>query len=117
MNTLNNPENPKSNGPHDLGQIFNSQSDKARTAIEDMINDLNGANLNKTIKALNGAKRGAYHVTLKASAEWNEVQIRLFENTIRGPIATGFIDRGHTTAERSEAATDVRSMVRAYLCR
>lgn len=123
MNTARNPENPQNHGPHDLGQIFTSQAEaeKPRAGtirhVRAAVEATQGASLTKIIKALNGLRRGAYRITIRASAEWNEVQIRLHESNTREPIATGFIDRGHTRENRADAAEELRGLVLAYLCR
>lgn len=44
-------------------------------------------------------------------------QVRLWESSNFKAIASSFIDRGHTMEDRFNAAQDVRSIVRAYLCR
>jgi len=71
--------------------------------------------LTKTIAELNGATRGAYRVTVKANSEFNEVQIRLYESTMINPIATAYIDRGHTVESRQACADEVRGTVAVYL--
>ena len=88
-----------------------------REQIEKLLKELNGASLTTTIKRLNGLRRGGYQVTIKPNAEYNEVQCRLWENADREPVATGFIDRGHTTEAKYCAAEELRGLVRAYLCR
>jgi len=71
--------------------------------------------LTQTINELNGATRGAYRVTVKANAEFNEVQVRLYESTMHNPIATAYIDRGHTVESRLNAAAELRATVGIYL--
>lgn len=77
--------------------------------------ELNSASLTKHVSALNGLTRGAYRISVRQSAEWNEITVTLRENTTPRPIATGFIDRGHTPADHMTAAADLRGLVRAYL--
>jgi hypothetical protein len=115
MTIENHPENLKPNGPHDLGQITSEA--KSREEIEEMLDALEGANITATVQRLNGLRRGGYRVTVTQSSEWNEVQIRLYENTIREPIASAFVDRGHTRESKFDAAGEVRDMIRIYLCR
>lgn len=118
MTTANHSTNQQPHGLGNLVQIIEGQEQfKTRDQIESMLDDLEGANLAATIRQLNGLKRGGYRVTIKQDAEYNEVQCRLWENTTREPIATGFIDRGHTTQTKYEAAEELRGLVRAYLCR
>lgn len=88
-----------------------------REAIEETLNGLKGANIAATIRACHGMRRGGYRITVKQDNEFNEIQVRLYENTIRHPTATGYVDRGHTTSDRFTAAEEVRGLVRAYLCK
>lgn len=117
MNTQRNPENLNSEAPNSAVQISAETKANTREQAEEIIDGLDGANLTATVKTLNGLTRGGYRVTVKQDAEYNEVQIRLYENTIREPIATGFIDRGHTNVTKFEAAAETRGIVRDYLCR
>lgn len=135
MTTANHSTNQAPHGLGNLGQIIADQEQcnlvhcethqkgnyapktNTREQAAEVIDRLDGANLTATVKALNGLTRGSYRVTIKQDAEYNEAQVRLWENTIKDPIATGFIDRGHTNESRFEAAAEVRGIVRAYLCR
>jgi hypothetical protein len=137
MKTLNNPENLKSHGQHDLVQINESPTagkknnysgpmkdyvepriDKRREEIENILESLEGANMSATIKALNGIERGSYRISISRDSVYNEVQVRLKDGpSARQPIAVGYIDQGHTRESRFEAAAEVRGLVRAYLCR
>lgn len=116
---MTNTDNRKNQEPHGLGNLaqINRSAPTTREVIEEIIDALDGANLTATVKTLSGIKRGSYHVTIKQDSDWNEVQVRLWESGNRNPIATGFIDRGHTNESRFEAAAETRATVRAYLCR
>ena len=87
-----------------------------REAIEETLNGLKGANITATIQACHGMRRGGYRITVKQDNEFNEIQVRLYENTIRHPIATWCVDRGHTRVSKLKAAEEARGLVRAYLC-
>lgn len=122
MSSLHNPENR--NNSHaalpSLGKRTREQTPYSdREVIETTLDALamNGASLTKTIKACNGMTRGAYRVTIKVEADYNEVQVRLWENTHSRAIATAFIDRGHTADDKAMAAEELRSTIRVYLCR
>lgn len=127
MNISANPEKEmKGNEAHpSLGNIPENHNGDEQTpytereVIEGILNGLesNRSSLTIHIKALNGLTRGAYRVTVKKSAEWNEITVTLRENTMTRPVATGFVDCGHTSDSRREAAAEVRDLVRAYLCR
>lgn len=92
-------------------------TEKEIKTVAEKIDDMAGANLRATIKALHKAQRGSYFVTIKEDAEFNEITVKLYESTRGGAIATGYIDRGHTAESRYEAAEELRGLVRAYLCR
>lgn len=73
--------------------------------------------LSQTIAELNGSTQGAYRVTVKAVSEYNEVQVKLYESTMHNPIATAYIDRGHTVESRQACADEVLGTVNIYLRR
>jgi hypothetical protein len=73
--------------------------------------------LTQTIRQLNGTRNGAYRVTVNAVAEFNEVQVRLYESTMANPIAVAYIDRGHTIESRQACADEVLGTVNIYLRR
>lgn len=81
------------------------------------IDALAGANLSRTISTLNGLTCGKHQIIIRSSAEFNEITIRLYDDTIskRTPIATAYIDRGHTAEEKYAAAEEVRGTARAFL--
>ncbi|WP_153132879.1 hypothetical protein [Dechloromonas hortensis] len=119
MKTANNPENQQPHGLGNLGQI-SADRNHTREEVEQIIDglDMGQANLTQTIKAMNGLSRGAYFVSIRDDREWNEIQVRLRDNPYtRSAIAVGHIDKGHDAKSRREAAQEVRSLVRAYLCR
>lgn len=122
MSSLHNPENR--NKSHaalpSLGKRTEEQTPYSeREVIEATLDALamNGASLTKTIKACQMLKRGAYSISIIVRPEYNEIELRLWENTVKRPIATAFIDRGHTADEKAMAAEDLRSTIRVYLCR
>lgn len=119
MTTANHPQNQQpQGGATDLGQITKEHRN-TREQVEQIIDalEMGGANLTKTIKALNGIERGSYRVSIYNDNNWNEIQVRLKNGPgSRGAIASGYIDKGHTAQSRNKAAQDVRSLVRAYLC-
>lgn len=129
MSSLHNPENRNnSHAAHpSLGKATDTQEESMslspysqRHQIEAILEALamNRASLTKTIAACNGLERGSYRVVITVDKEYNEVQIRLKDGpAARQAIATGYIDRGHDAESRAMAAEDLRSMVRAYLCR
>lgn len=88
-----------------------------REAIEEALDALAGANITATVRGVNGMRRGGYRITATQNNEFNEVEVRLYESSMRHPVATGFVDRGHTRESKLEAAEEVRGLVRAYLCR
>lgn len=88
-----------------------------REAIEEVLDGISRYSLTMTVKAVNGMRCGGYRITATQNNEFNEVEVRLYENTMRHPVATGFVDRGHTRESKFEAAEEVRGLVRAYLCR
>lgn len=119
MTTANHSTNQQPHGLGNLGQIIEGQEQftNTREHAEEILDGLKGANLMATVRTLNGLTRGSYKVTITQDAEYNEVQCRLRDSTRGNPIATGFIDRGHTKESRYEAAEELRGLVRAYLCR
>lgn len=111
-------ENIKTNAGRDLGQITTKAPDEGtREHVELRIQESEGMSLSKTIAHLNGITRGSYRVSIRASSEWNEITVRLYESTIRNPIAHGYVDRGHTADDKAAAAEEVRFLAHAYLCR
>jgi len=111
-----NSENPTTNAAHDLGQISaNHAIPGTREHVEITLAAIGGLSLTKTIEACNGLERGSYRVTVKASSDWNEITVRLYDG--RAMIASSFIDRGHTKQTRTQAAQEVIDNVRMYLCR
>ena len=99
---------------------MNKERFLTREDVEQIIDglEMGEANMTQTVKALNGLSRGAYFVSIRDDKEWNEIQVRLRDNPYsRSAIACGHIDKGHTAQSRREAAQEVRSLVRAYLCR
>lgn len=112
------PENQKSHPAHDLGQICTDHATaRSREAIEELIDGLDGANLTATIKALQGTGSGSYFVTIANNTNYNEVEIKLYDSPRGKPIARGYVDKGHTSEDKYNAAQEVRGLVRAYLCR
>lgn len=116
MQTSRIPENQKPHADRDLVQMYGKANPENREQIEERLEAMDGANLSATIKAFDGTTRGSYFVRIKNNAEYNEIEIRLFDTT-GCRIATGYIDKGHTTAAKYEAAQELRGLVRAYLCR
>lgn len=119
MTKANHPANQQPHGLRNLVQI-DAKRNHSREEAEQILDglDMGSANLTQTIKALNGITRGSYFVTIRNDNEWNEVQVKLRDNPYsRTAIATGHVDKGHTQNSRNEAAQEVRSLVRAYLCR
>ena len=80
-----------------------------------MIASLIEKSLTQVCRELNGATRGAYRVTVRQSADWNEVQVKLYESTMALPIATAYHDRGHTRESRLDCAIQVAASVRSFL--
>lgn len=73
--------------------------------------------LTQVCRELNGKSHGAYRVTVVQSADWNEVQVRLYEGSRSQPIATAYHDRGHTRASRLDCGDQVEASVSAFLYR
>lgn len=121
MQTLTTSENQQTTQPCDLGQICKEHAtppeEGSREHVELRIQETASMSLSRTIEHLNGLERGAYRVSIRASSEWNEITVRLYESTIRNPVACGYVDRGHTADTKREAAEELRGIVLAYLCR
>lgn len=116
MQTHTSSENQKPDAAHDLGQISTNHAEPGTLEhVEITLAAIGGLSLTKTIEACNGLTRGAYRVTVKASADWNEITVRLYEG--RNQVASSFIDRGHTRIDRVEAAREIVGVVRMFLCR
>lgn len=116
MQTHTTSENQNSHAAHDLGQISTIHAKPgSREHVEITLAAIGGMSLTKTIEACNGLERGGYRVTVKASSDWNEITVRLYEG--RAQVASSFIDRGHTKETRTQAAQDVIDNVRMFLCR
>lgn len=109
-------ENQNRHAAHDLGQICTNHAEPGtREHVEITLAAIGGKSLSKTIEVCNGLTRGGYRVTVKASSDWKEIAVKLWEG--RGLIASSYIDQGHTKETRTQAAQDVIDNVRMYLCR
>lgn len=72
--------------------------------------------LSAIAKALNGARHGARRIRVVVSSEWNEVQVRLYEDEhSRTHSACAYIDRGHTKWSRIAAGRELVATVAALL--
>lgn len=126
MNISANPEKEiKSNEAHpSLGNIPENHNGNDQTPyterelIEGILNGLesNQSRLSLHVTALNGLTRENYRITVTTNAVWNEISVTLCKNTMTRPVATGFVDCGHTREDRDNAASKLRDLVRAYLC-
>lgn len=116
MQTHTTSENQNSHAAHDLGQICTIHAKPGtREHVEITLAAIGGMSLSKTIEACNGLERGSYRVTVKASSDWNEITVKLWDS--HALVASSYIDRGHTKETRTQAAQDVIDNVRMYLCR
>ncbi len=119
MTSQHKPENTtKTNeAPPSLGKALHVKGSKE--AVEDLLESLAEGNLSITqhVKSLHTTRRGSYFVSVKQNNEYNEITVKLYENTHGQAIATGYIDRGHTKEDRRFACEELRGLIRAYLCR
>lgn len=74
---------------------------------------MNRFSLSAVIKAQNGRCVRTRSVTVRASAEWNEVRIMARDKNAL--VATAYFDRGHTLDDKVDCAFQVRSYVDMFL--
>lgn len=85
-----------------------------KTATE-FLKMIEGFSLRSAMAALNQVKKGAYSLKAKNSATWNEVRLELWESTISKPVATAFVDKGHTREDRKNAVLELVGTARVFL--
>lgn len=75
-----------------------------------------GLPLTACVSILNQLTRGSYRLKAKTSRELNEITLELWESSIRQrPVATAYIDRGHTKDDRKAAAAELAGTARVFL--
>lgn len=92
-----------------------STYDKNRESIISLLAELADKSITENIRRLNRRERGDYCITVKKIPEYNEIQIHLLNEN--KPIATTYIDYGHTAESRRDAISEMHGTVKAYLCR
>lgn len=102
--------------PQEHGQQNEPKLSQEKPAMASTTNRTRTApSLSDTIRQLNGAKRGAYRVTVTASSQWNEIKVCLYEGSATRPHAVNHIDRGHTIEDRQGAQADLLACVNRML--
>ena len=83
--------------------------------LAEYINHTKGLSLTKVVNVLNGIRCGGYQLKLSCNVALNEISVEVWEKTIRArPIATGYVDRGNTIADKRGAADELRGLAIAY---
>lgn len=85
-----------------------------KTAAE-FLKMIEGFSLTSAVNALNQVKKGAYSLKAKNSTTWNEIRLELWESTISKPVATAFIDKGHSREDRKNAVLEMVGTARRFL--
>lgn len=72
--------------------------------------------LTACVTIINQLKKGSYRLKARTSHDLNEITLELWESSIRQrPVATAYIDRGHTRDDRKSAAKELAGTARAFL--